>query len=57
MVITYRNIRTGVEYPVFLLPSGNWELHDGLLFLEDKIVDDRNKEENLLCTKRHALHN
>ena len=52
MVITYRNIRTSVEYPVFLLPSGNWELHDGLLFLEDKIVDDRNKEGRTLGARR-----
>lgn len=52
MVITYRNIRTAVEYPVFLLPSGKWELHDGLLFLEDKIVDDRNKEGRTLGARR-----
>lgn len=52
MVITYRNIRTAVEYPVFLLPSGKWELHDGLLFIEDKIVDDRNKEGRTLGARR-----
>ena len=52
MVITYRKIRTAIEYPVFLLPSGRWELHDGLLFLEDKIVDDRNKEGRTLGARR-----
>ena len=52
MVITYRNLRTSVEYPVFLLPSGNWELHDGLLFLSDKIVDDKNKEGRTLGARR-----
>lgn len=52
MVVTYRNIRYIVEYPIFLLPSGDWELHDGLLFLGEKIVDDKNKEGRTLGARR-----
>ena len=52
MVITYRNIRTAVEYPVFLLGAGHWELIDGLLLMDDKVIDDRNKEGKTLGARR-----
>jgi len=41
MAITYKSIGR-IQFPVFMLGAGDWELHDGLLFLGDKIVDDQN---------------
>lgn len=52
MELTYRSIRKEVQYPVFILPSGNWEEHDGLLFLDDMIVDDKNQEGKTLGARR-----
>jgi hypothetical protein len=52
MVITYRNISFNIEYPVFLLPSSDWETRDGLLLIDNKIVDDKNKEGRTLGARR-----
>ena len=41
MVITYKTIPK-VVFPVFILPSGNWYERDGLLYLDRRIIDDRN---------------
>lgn len=41
MVITYKNLHL-VKFPVYLLWSDNWELADGLLFVDQKLVDDKN---------------
>ena len=47
MAITYRDIKL-VAFPVYALPSGNWYGQDGLLFLDDKILDDKNMKGELL---------
>ena len=52
MVITYRNIRQFIEYPVFVLPSGGWEIQDGLLLLEDQVLDDKNQAGRTLGARR-----
>jgi hypothetical protein len=52
MVITYRNISFNIEYPVFLLPSSDWETRDGLLLIDNRIVDDKNKEGRTLGARR-----
>ena len=41
MVITYKTVNK-LKFPVFLLSSSNWHLADGLLFLDEKLLDDRN---------------
>lgn len=41
MVITYKTLPK-ITFPVFLLPNSNWALHDGLLFLDEKLLDDKN---------------
>lgn len=41
MVITYKTIPK-VVFPVFILPSGNWYERDGLLYLDRRVIDDRN---------------
>ena len=42
MVIQYSSINK-IRFPVYELPSGNWNRQDGLLFLDGQIVDDKNQ--------------
>ena len=56
MAITYKDIRL-VTFPVYALPSGNWYGQDGLLFLDDKILDDKNmKGANLGIRRLQTPH-
>ncbi len=41
MVITWKKLGS-IEFPIFALPSSNWEEQDGLLFIDNRVVDDRN---------------
>jgi hypothetical protein len=51
MVIQYRNLQK-IRFPVYELSSGNWEKLDGLLFLDGKIVDDKNMTGDTLGIRR-----
>lgn len=51
MVITYKNLHK-VAFPVYLLYNENWELVDGLLFLEGKCLDDTNQPGKTLGIRR-----
>jgi len=51
MVIGYRQLPK-ITFPVFLLPSGNWEESDGLLFLDNDILDDKNQVGKTLGARR-----
>lgn len=51
MALTFRD-ESRINYPVFMLKSGDWELHDGLLFIGEQIVDDRNMEGASLGIRR-----
>jgi len=51
MIVTYRNTDK-VQFPVFLLGSGNWSKADGLLFLDNEIVDDKNQRGTTLGARR-----
>jgi len=51
VIISYNNI-TKVDFPVFPLPSGDWEVIDGLLLLDDKILDDKNMVGKTLGARR-----
>lgn len=51
MAITFRDTAK-IQYPVFLLGSGGWEYHDGILFLGEKILDDTNMEGDTLGARR-----
>ena len=55
MAITYRDIKL-VAFPVYALPSGNWYGQDGLLFLDDKILDDKNMKGANLGIRRLQTH-
>ena len=41
MVINYKKF-SEVKFPVYILPSSNWEEIDGLLYVDNKLVDDKN---------------
>ena len=51
MVIQYKSINK-IRFPVYAMPSGNWYRQDGLLFLDDKILDDRNMGGDTLGIRR-----
>ncbi len=51
MIITYKDVRR-VTFPVFKLPSSNWYRTDGLLFVDEQIVDDCNMPGNTLGLRR-----
>lgn len=51
LIITYRQI-TKLNFPVFKLPSGNWQNTDGLLFLDHLLIDDKNMEGDTLGKRR-----
>ena len=48
---TYKDVLR-VTFPVFQLPSDNWSCSDGLLFIENQIVDDRNMRGDSLGIRR-----
>ena len=51
MVITYKTI-SRVALPAFPLPSSNWEEQDGLLYLDNKLLDDKNMKGKTLGRRR-----
>jgi hypothetical protein len=51
MVITFKDIQK-VKFPVYALPSDNWGEADGLLFLDGKLIDDRNMPGDTLGVRR-----
>ena len=51
MVITYKTIGH-VAFPAFPLPSSNWEEQDGLLYLDNKLLDDKNMKGKTLGRRR-----
>lgn len=55
MIITYKEINK-IQFPVFILPSGNWELVDGLLLIDNQIVDDKNMPGATLGIRRLQTH-
>ena len=55
MIVTYKEIKK-IQFPVFILPSGNWELVDGLLLIDNQIVDDKNMPGATLGIRRLQTH-
>ena len=51
MVVTYRQFKN-LDFPLFLLDSSNWELVDGLLLLDGKLLDDKNMPGDTLGLRR-----
>lgn len=55
MVITLKTSKR-IKFPVYALPSDNWEWVDGLLFCEGMIVDDKNMPGDSLGIRRLQTH-
>lgn len=51
MILTYRNIES-IVFPIYKLPSDNIMEIDGLVFLEDGILDDKNMPGKSLGMRR-----
>ena len=51
MVITYKSIKK-VSFPIFILPSENWYEKDGLLYIDNRLIDDRNMPGDTLGKRR-----
>lgn len=51
MIYTYKDVQH-VTFPVFLLPNDNWSFSDGLLFIDNQIVDDTNMKGSTLGVRR-----
>ena len=52
MALTYRQVERHVTFPVFYLPSSNWSEQDGLLYLDGRLLDDRNMPGETLGLRR-----
>lgn len=60
MVVTYSNLHK-VEFPVFPIGSSNWTFTDGLLYLDNELLDDKNMSGKTLGARRiqtpfHSLY-
>jgi hypothetical protein len=51
MIVTLQNVHK-LKFPVYMLPSEDWERSDGLVFMEGLILDDRNMEGETLGIRR-----
>jgi hypothetical protein len=55
MQLTYKNFRL-INFPVYGLPSDNVEVRDGLLFIDNAVIDDRNQIGDTLGARRLQTH-
>ena len=51
MIYTYKDAQR-VTFPIFLLHSDNWSYSDGILFLDNRILDDTNMPGDSLGIRR-----
>lgn len=51
MAITFKHINN-IEYPIFNVTSNNFETQDGVLFLDGKVLDDKNQSGNSMGIRR-----
>ena len=51
MIIRYSEI-SRIRFPVFVLPSSDWFSQDGLLFVDNQILDDKNMPGTSLGARR-----
>jgi len=55
LIVTYKEIKK-IKFPVFILPNSNWELIDGLLLIDNQVVDDKNMPGASLGIRRLQTH-
>ena len=53
MILTLRDFDR-IVFPAFILPNSNWHTQDGLFFVDNKLVDDRNIDRPTLGQRRLA---
>lgn len=51
MSLTYKNF-SKITFPVYRLPSDDWYSRDGMLYVDNKLVDDKNQPGDTLGTRR-----
>ena len=51
MIVTYKDVQS-VTFPVFKITGNNWSYSDGLLFLDDQLLDDKNMPGQTLGIRR-----
>ena len=51
MVVQYKTVNK-IRFPVYTIESGNWSKSDGILFLDEKILDDKNMPGDTLGIRR-----
>lgn len=51
MIVTYKDVQC-VTFPVFKITGSNWTYSDGLLFLENQLLDDKNMSGETLGKRR-----
>ena len=51
MILNYSDI-PGITFPIYKLPSDNWSVSDGLVYLDGFILDDRNMPGETLGLRR-----
>jgi len=51
VVISYRSIKS-IKFPVFVVPSANWLQADGLVFVDEQLIDDKNMPGETLGIRR-----
>jgi len=55
LIVTYKEIKK-IKFPVFILPNSNWETIDGLLLIDNQVVDDKNMPGASLGIRRLQTH-
>lgn len=50
--LTYKQILRKIRFPVHALPSEDFYVQDGLLFIDDLVVDDRNQPGDTIGKRR-----
>ena len=61
VVFSYKELLKRVRFPVYKLPSENYYYRDGILLLNEKVIDDRNQPGAALGIRRlqtpHKVYN
>lgn len=51
MILTYKDLHT-LRFPIYQVPSDNWYTLDGVLFLDDLVLDEKNMPGETLGIRR-----
>ncbi len=51
MIVTYKEFQQ-IQFPLYQLPSSDWFFADGVLFLEGRVLDERNMSGKTLGVRR-----